>query len=211
MNSILPPFARLGRLLLPGLLFSAAAVFAADEACTTCGGKVAIAGDFTHRKEPPFPPVPGIEAYREDVNGPRFTVTVSNLPAGRYSIDIAAAETTATAAGERVFDVSAGDQVLAKDFDLFVAAGGARKAATIHGAVEKADDALRGPLQLVFAASKGHAKFNTVKIMDQAGAEIVAFAASDLADAFSRAAMVPPEVKAPAIWRDAAQPLRARR
>ena len=198
------------RLLFTGLLLAAAAVFAADEACTTCGGKVAITGDFTHRKEPPFPPIAGGEAYREDVNGPRFTVTVSNLPAGRYAIDIDAAETTATAAGERVFDVSAGDQLLARDFDLFVAAGGARKAATISGTVEKADDALRGPLQLTFAASKGRAKFNTVKIKDGAGAEIVSFAASDLADAFSRAAMVPPEVKEPAIWRDAAKPLRVR-
>src|SRR5438046_3137861 len=77
-------------------------------------------------------------------------------------------------------------------------------------AVDKADDALRGPLTLTFAASKGRAKFNTVKIKDQAGVEVVAFGASDLADAFSRAAMVPPEVKEPAIWRDATKPLRAR-
>src|SRR5471030_2012725 len=162
-NRSLSPAARL---LFTALFLASAAAFAADEACTTCGGKVAITGDFTHRKEPPGPPMPGMLAkvYREDVNGPRFTVTISNLPAGRYTIDISAAETTATTAGERVFDVTAGDQVLAKDFDLFAAAGGSRKTATIHGTVEKADDALRGPLQLTFAASKGRAKFNTVTI-----------------------------------------------
>ncbi|MDQ5980326.1 MAG: beta-glucosidase [Verrucomicrobiota bacterium] len=192
------------------LALLASVVFAADEACVTCGGKVTVTGDFTHRKEPPGPPVPGSEAYREDVNGPGFTVAIANLPAGRYTIEIAAAETQANAAGERVFDVSAGDQVLAKDFDLFVAAGGRRKAATITGTVEKSDDALRGPLRLVFAARKGHAKFNRVSIKDAGGAEVVGFAASDLADAFSRAAMVPPEVKEPAIWRDPEQPLRAR-
>lgn len=198
------------RPLLAGLLLSVSVAFAADEACTTCGGKVTVSGDFTHRKEPPSPPVAGNPANFEDVNGPRFTVTIANLPAGRYTIEINAAETTATAAGERVYDVMAGDQVLAKDYDLFVAAGGSRKAATITGTVEKSDDALRGPLQLAFAASKGHAKFNTVSIKNEAGAEVVAFAASDLADAYARAAMVPPEVKEPAIWRDSAQPLRER-
>ena len=119
----------LARLFLVGSILSVSALFAADEACTVCGGKVTVTGDFTHRKEPPGPPMPGPEAYREDVNGPRFTVAVANLPAGRYSIEIAAAETTANAAGERVFDVTVGDQVLAKDFDLFVAAGGRRKRA----------------------------------------------------------------------------------
>jgi beta-glucosidase len=208
-----PAIPSCARSLLPALaamFLAAAPAFAADEACTTCGGKVTITGEFTHRKEPPSPPVAGIVAYFEDINGPRFTVTVSNLPAGRYAIEIGAAETTVTAAGERVYDVTAGDQVLAKDFDLFVAAGGTRKAATIRGTIEKSDDALRGPLQLGFTASKGHAKFNTVSIKDQSGAEIVAFAASDLADAFSRAAMVPPEVTEPAIWRDATRPLRVR-
>ena len=214
MCSSVSPVARVGCLLLATLLLPVSAIFAADESCTTCGGRVAVSGDFSHRREPPFPPVqgagPNAEAYREDVNGPRFTVAISNLPAGRYTIEIGAAETTATAAGERIFTVTAGDEALASDFDLFAAAGGARKVALIRGTVEKADDALRGPLQLTFAAGKGRAKFSTVKIKDQAGAEIVAFAASDLADAFGAAALVPPAVKEPAIWRDPAKPLRAR-
>ncbi len=212
----LPPVPRSLRLLLAVAFLSHFAAFAADETCTSCGGKVAISGDFTHRKEPPFIPIAGagegaaMEAFHEDVNGARFTVTVSNLPAGKYAIEIGAAETTVTAAGERVFDVIAGEQVLAKNFDLFVAAGGARKIATIRGTIEKADDALRGPLQLTFVASKGRAKFNTITIKDSAGAEIVSFAANELADAFSAAAMIPPKVTEPVIWRDASKPLCAR-
>ncbi len=62
----------------------------------------------------------------------------------------------------------------------------------------------------MFVAKKGHAKFNHVSIRDAAGAEVAAFAASDLADAFSRAALVPPSVSEPPIWRDPAQPLPAR-
>jgi beta-glucosidase len=206
LHRLLPP--------LSALLLAIAPVFAADEACTTCGGRVTLTGDFTHRKDPPFPRIENAganaEAFTEDVNGPQFTVTVSNLPAGKYTIEIRAAELVATAAGARVFSVSVGDTVLARDFDLFAAAGGARKVATITGTVEKSDDALRGPLQLVFTATRGHAKFNTITIRDQAGAEVVAFAASDLADAFSRAAMVPPDIKEPPFWRDASRPLRDR-
>ncbi|HWA87085.1 MAG TPA: glycoside hydrolase family 3 C-terminal domain-containing protein [Opitutus sp.] len=201
-------------LLFAALIVSLVGTFAADEHCTTCGGKVAVSGDFTHRKEQPFPPIAGTEgradAYREDIDGPQFTVTISNLPAGRYAIAIGAAETQAHAAGERVFSVRAGDQVLAENFDLFTAAGGARKVARIHGTVEKSDDALRGPLQLVFSASKGRAKFNTITITDSTGSEVVDFAANELADAFGAAALVPPDVKEPAIWRDPSRPLRAR-
>ena len=116
--SVLAAAARGLRLSLAGL-FLAAAAFAADEACVTCGGQVTVTGDFTHRREPPGPPIPGPEAWREDVNGPHFTVAIANLPAGEYSIEIAAVETEAKEAGERVFDVSAGEVTLAKDFDHF--------------------------------------------------------------------------------------------
>src|SRR4051794_27907278 len=130
-----PPIAATARVLLV-LLASVSAAFAADEFCAKCGGRVAISGDFTHRKDPPFIAIEGAgtgaEAapFHEDVNGPRSPVPVPNPPAGKYAIEITAAETTATAAGERVFDVTAGDVVLAKDFDLFASAGGARKIAT---------------------------------------------------------------------------------
>jgi beta-glucosidase len=201
------------RAVVASLLLSGLTAFAADEICPTCGGKVTVSGDFTHHKDPPSLVVAGAtdpKPYREDIDGPHFTVTVSNLPAGRYSIEIGAAETTASAAGERVFDVTAGDQVLAKNFDLVATAGAPRTVATIRGTVEKSDDALRGPLVLTFHATKGRAKFNTLTIKDSAGAEVVALTAAELADAFSAAAMVPPVVKEQAIWRDPAHPLQAR-
>jgi len=207
-------FTRVSCLLLAGAIFSVSALFAADETCPTCGGKITVSGDFAHQKDIPYPPIEGAGTnfivYAEDVNGPQFTVAIANLPAGKYEIEIGAAELTATAAGERVFTVSAGDTVLAQDFDLFATAGGVRKVATVRGSIEKADDALRGPLQLAFSASKGRAKFNTVTIRDSAGAQVVSFAANELADAFGASAMVPPEVKEPAIWRDPSKPLRAR-
>ncbi len=209
-----PSAARRPFLPIIALALSVSAVFAADETCGSCGGKVTVSGDFTHSQDVPSLAIAGAgahaDAYREDVNGTAFTVTIANLPAGRYTIEIGAAETSATAAGQRVFSVSAGDEVLARDFDLFAAAGGARKVTTILGTTEKADDALRGPLRLTFAATQGRAKFNTITVRDGAGAAVVAFAANELADAFSARAMQPPAVAEPAIWRDPSQPLRAR-
>ena len=46
---------------------------------------------------------------------------------GRIPITIGEVETLAGGPGERLFDVSVGDQVLAKDFDIFVKAGGAER------------------------------------------------------------------------------------
>ena len=121
--------------------------------------------------------------FREDVNGTNFAVTIAALPAGKYTITIAAVETVASAAGERVFDVIVGEQVLANDFDVFATADGARKVGTITGPIER-DDALRGPLRILFVASRGMAKFNTIEIKNAEGAAVVSFNASDLADAF---------------------------
>ena len=214
---ILPTFFSLTKpviLLLAGLQLSLSATFAADEICSSCSHQVSVNGSFTHRKENPSVVIEGAgldaAAYREDVNGTNFSITISGLPAGKYTVAIGAAETVAGAAGERVFDVSVGEQMLAKDFDLFATAGGARKVATITGTLEKEDDALRGPVKIAFLAGKGTAKFNTVEVKNAEGAAVVSFSASELADAFSAAAVRVPDVKEPAIWRDPAHPLKAR-
>jgi beta-glucosidase len=200
--------------LLAGLLFSASAVFAADEICTSCGPQVTVSGDFAHHKDNASVAIDGAgahaAAFREDVNGKSFTVTISHLPAGTYTITVGAAETQAGAAGERIFDVTSGDKALAKDFDVFAAAGGPRKVATLTGAVAHEDDSLKGPLTIVFAASKGNAKFNTVEVKDAGGASVASFSASELADAFSAAATRVPVISDPPIWRDPSQPLPAR-
>jgi len=205
------PFATL---LLAGLLLAASATFAADEICATCGLTVNVAGSFSHRKENASLVIEGAGSnaagYREDINGTNFTVTISQLPAGKYTVTIGAAETQAGAAGERVFGVTAGDVSLAGDFDIFAAAGGARKVAEVSGTVEHVDDSLRGPLKISFMAGKGAAKFNTIEIKNAGGASVVAFSASELADAFSAAAVRVPDIQEPPVWHDSSRPLKAR-
>lgn len=200
--------------LLAGLMLSVSAAFAEDEICASCTQQVSVTGSFAHHKENPSVVIEGTgnnaAAYREDVNGTNFTVTIAHLPAGKYPVTISAAETSAGAAGGRIFDVTSGDVSLAKDFDIFAAAGGARRVATIAGVVQHEDDSLRGPLKISFAASKGTAKFNTIEIKNGDGASVVSFSASELADAFSAAAVRVPDVKEPLMWRDALRPLKAR-
>lgn len=201
-------------LLLAGLALQKTAALADEEICAACGPDVRLSGSFAHRKDNASVAIEGAgsnaAAYREDVNGTNFTVTITALPAGKYTLTIGAAETSARAAGERVFDVTSGDKVLAKDFDIFAKAGAVRKVATISGTVDHADDALRGPLKISFTSSKGTAKFNTIEVKGEDGSSIVAFSASELADAFSAAAQRVPEVAQAPIWRDASKPLDTR-
>ena len=76
--------------------------FAADEVCASCSYQVTVSGSFTHHKDRPNVAIEGAgdnaAAFREDVSGTNFTVTVSHLPAGRYAVTISAAETVAEAA-----------------------------------------------------------------------------------------------------------------
>jgi beta-glucosidase len=203
--------------LLMGMTLSAQVAFAEEEVCGTCGPQVSLSGTFAHRKDNPRVSIEGAgndaAAYREEVDGADFTLSIAALPAGKYSITIGEAEMVATAEGQRSFSVMSGDSVLANDFDIFKAAGGARQVTTITGTVEHKDDSLKGPLKITFTSSMGSqsgAKFNTIDIKNEKGEAVVSFSASDLADAFTAAAQRVPEVKEPPIWRDSSRPLGAR-
>jgi beta-glucosidase len=188
--------------------------FAADEICASCGQQVSVSGDFAHRKERASVTVEGAgdnaAAFREEINGKNFTVTISHLPAAKYTVAIGEVETSAGAAGERVFDVTSGDTALARNFDIVATAGGARKICYINGTVEHDDDSIGGPLKISFSARKGMAKFNTFEVKNASGASAVAFSASELADSFSAAATRIPEINEAPIWRDPSQSLQAR-
>lgn len=168
-----------------------------------CDPEVVVSGDYTHRVESDSAPQ-GVktQAFREDINGKSFHVTVPRLPAGTYTIKVSLIETVAKSAGERVFDIAVGDKMLAKGFDIFAVAGGANKMTTVSGTVEHSDDALRGPLKITFTATKGEAKFNAIEIRNAEGAVVASFNAAELADPFSAAAAKIPVVSEPAIWRD---------
>jgi beta-glucosidase len=199
---------------LTGLWVCAPAAFAADEICAACGQQVSVSGDFAHRKDDASVAIQdatnNAAAFHEEINGTNFAVTISHLPAGKYTLVIGEVETLADSPGERLFDVTSGDVTLATNFDIIATAGSARKVCYITGTVEHEDDSIKGPLKFSFLAGKGAAKFNTFEVKDASGRSVIAFNASELAEPFSAAAVQIPDIKEPPIWRDPSQPLPAR-
>ncbi len=199
---------------LASLGLRAPAAWAAEEGCPSCKYQVSIKGDFTHRKDNAAVALEGAgndaAAFREEITGKAFTVSIAHLPAGKYTVTIGEAETLVKEPNERVFDVTFESATVVANFDIVAAAGGTRKVCTLTQVVEHQDDSLRGPLTVSFEARKNAAKFNTFEVKNAAGESVVAFTASELADAFSAAATRVPEVTEPPIWRDPSQPLRTR-
>ena len=194
--------------------FTGSVAFAQQQTCASCGYPVNVSGDFTHLKADSSTEIESAgdnaKAFRDEINGKNFTVSISHLPEGIYTIIIGEVETLLNAPGERVFDVISGNITLAKDFDIIAKAGGARKVCYITGTVEHGDESINGPLKVIFAAVKNTAKFNTFELKTAAGASIFAFNASELADSFSNSEVSIPDQNTPPIWRDSNQPLKKR-
>jgi beta-glucosidase len=213
-RSIFVSLAVLSLLTIASQSFSVSVTFAAEEVCDSCSHQVSLNGDFSHRKDDASVVIQGAtdnaEAFREEITGTNFTISISHLPAGRYTIIIGEVETLLSGPGERLFDVTSGDVMLATDFDIVATAGGARKVCYITSSVDHDDDSLRGPLKVSFMAVKNTAKFNTFEVKTASGASVLAFNASELAEPFSAAAVRIPEINEPPIWRDPAQLLRKR-
>ncbi|MFC1490785.1 glycoside hydrolase family 3 C-terminal domain-containing protein [Candidatus Latescibacterota bacterium] len=188
--------------------------FAAEELCQSCRRRVSVEGDLTHRKDDASRPIQGAggneAAYREEINGTNFTVSIPNLPESTYNIIIGFVESTYGQPGERLFNVTSGDVTLAENFDIFATAGGTGKVCELRGVVEHLDDSLRGPLQLTFTAVNGSAKFNTIEITDISGTPMVEVSAFELANPFAEEAARIPEISDPPIWRDPTKPMRDR-
>ena len=89
-----------------------------EEVCAVCDRQVVVSGQFNHERGPEGLMIAGAprrseEAFREEIYGTNFTLSVPNLPAGQYTVLIGLAEMVFTNAGERVFDITCGSQTLA--------------------------------------------------------------------------------------------------
>jgi len=197
------------------LWLSDSVVFAVEETCGSCTYKVIVAGEFTHCKVDSSVAIQSTagnaaDAFREDINGKNFSVSVANLPAGRYTVLIGAVEIKFTQEQERLFAVTCGEEILTANFDIVATAGGPGKVCYLTGEVDHVDDALRGPLKVTFTAIQNTAKFNTFEVRNADGATMVTFNAAEIAEPFSGDATAIPEIKEPPIWRDPAKPLKKR-
>jgi beta-glucosidase len=188
---------------------------AEDESCVACDVPVEISGQFSHIKIGDDQAIQGAtgddqKAFREEISGRNFAISVPHLPAAKYTVVIGEVETYFNETNQRVFDITSGDTTIVSNLDIFAAAGGAKNVLYLTNEIEHLDDSLHGPLTITFTAQKNKAKFNTFEIRDAAGATLVATKAADLADPFAAAASKLPVVNGPEIWRDSSQPMDAR-
>jgi beta-glucosidase len=195
--------------------FSTSAVFGDDEVCVACDKKVLISGEFSHRRAWGVTTIEGAtwrgeEAFREEIYGTNFTLSVSGLPAGIYGVVIGLVEVDFTNAGQRVFDITCGDQVLASNLDIFAIAGSAGKVLLLTNQVDHADDALHGPLTFAFMGRTGPAKLNSFELKDDSGQSLIYLRVADMINVEDTAALKQPVVEGPEIWKDPSQPMDAR-
>jgi beta-glucosidase len=194
---------------------STAVAFADEETCVACDRKVLVSGQFEHGRGHESlaitgAPKRGEEAFREEIYGANFTLSVPDLPAGKYTVVIGLAEVDYTNAGKRAFDITCGNQTLARNLDVFTAAGGAGRVLLLTNRIDFTGDAAHGPFILAFTGRTNTAKLNTFELKDASGQSIISMRAADLINAEDAAALQPPVVAGPEIWKDAAQPTAAR-
>jgi beta-glucosidase len=194
------------------LCFSSLA-FADDEVCGACDKKVMVTGQYDHGTSDTFliANAPGNEAaFRDEIHGQSFLLTVPDLIAGKYTIEIGLVELQCDHVGQRVFDIMCGDQVIATNLDIFAAAGGKDKVIRVRAEIDHPGDAAHGSLSIRFIGRHGDAKLNTFEIWDAAGASLVSMKVADLITGDDPAALVPPIVEGPVLWKDATQPTEVR-
>ena len=202
-------------LVIFAVCLSNLAAFADEETCVACDRKVLVGGQFNHGRGHESlaivgAPKRGEEAFREEIYGTNFTLSVPNLPAGKYTVLIGLAEVDCTNAGQRAFDITCGNQTLAHNLDVFTTAGGAGRVLLLTNRIDFAGDAVQGPLTLTFTGRTNAAKLNTFELKDASGRSIIALRAADLIDAGDATALQAPVVTGPEIWKDATQPAAAR-
>jgi len=187
--------------------------FADDEVCGACDKKVLVTGQYDHGTSDTFliANAPGNEAaFRDEIHGQNFSLAVPDLVAGKYTIEIGLVELQRDHAGQRVFDILCGDQLIATNLDIFAAAGGKDKVIRIRAEINHPGDAAHGPLSIQFIGRRGDAKLNTFEIWNAAGASLVSMKVADLISGDDAAALVPPVVADPVLWKDATQPTEVR-
>jgi beta-glucosidase len=202
-------------LVVFAVLFSPLIAGADEETCVACDRKVLVSGEFNHGRGHESLAIIGApkrseEAFREEIYGPNFTLSVPNVAAGKYTVRIGLAEVVFTNAGQRAFDITCGKQVLAHHFDIFTAAGGAGRVLLLTNRIDFPGDAVDGPLTFTFTGRTNLAKLNTFELKDATGKSVVSFWSVDLINAEDTNALQAPVVAGPEIWKDTSQPVAAR-
>jgi beta-glucosidase len=196
-------------LVLSLLLLAGMRLHADEEGSGGCGKLFVVQGEVKHLS-PRSPAVKGAthpEMYTQEIYGKEFSAYVEGLPEGKYTVEVYLAETYHTAAGNRIFSISSGNDVLAKDLDLFSLAGPSTEY-VVRGTVYHQADSINGPLTLTFQSTVDMAKFNAIIIRD-AGNNVVACVKAVELKKKSRDYPIP-QISDPVVYTDPDQPVEKR-
>lgn len=199
------------------LLLSVTSSIRADEIAGDPGSKVIVSGEFSHSKVRQVTIVgakPGTAAaFQQEIFGHNFTLSVSNLEAGNFTVVIGLVENFFDHAGGRIFDITAGRQVIAHDLDILAETGASGKVYYLTNVIKFTPDSPTQPFTLNFAATENEAKLNTFELRDSSGNDLVSVSAADLtpivADVDPETTKIP-EVNGPEIWKNFSKPVKDR-
>ncbi|MDD2764208.1 MAG: glycoside hydrolase family 3 C-terminal domain-containing protein [Opitutaceae bacterium] len=185
----------------------------ANADCPTCPKVMLLTGDLEYRRLPE-----GIEkaawdqcpAYAETAFGRSFVAMVPGLGIGRYTVEIDLAEIVCRAEDQRLMDVWCGSVYLARNLDVFKAAGGFAKAYRLRGSVERDENPPGYPLTITFRGQRDAAMFCAIRIRNAAGAVIASLTADELHASEPLGAERIPDIKPAPIYADPSQPMEPR-
>ena len=134
-------FTLFSALLATGLLSPAPNAFCADETCAACDRQIHVSGPFGHSTSDGAPILGARgradEAFREEIYGTQFAISIPNLDPGKYTVTLGEVETHFEAAAQRRFERPMRQPVPGDKLRHFsTAAGGANKVCFLSAEVE---------------------------------------------------------------------------
>ncbi len=148
------------------------------------------------------------EYYHKEVYGKEFSAIIPGLPEGDYEITVYIAETYFNVPNARVFSILSGSTMIAENLDIYSSAGSFREH-VLKKVIHHHEDALGGPLEIEFRASKNSAKFNAIIIKGTEGNTVASLHASDVLGSDEWAEHIP-EVSGPRLYLDTSLPFETR-
>lgn len=179
--------------------------------CSSCKA-VVITGDELkqRRSNHPGEGTSNPELFQDQVYGKNFTVKIPGLEEGTYTVDFEFTEVDAKEVGKRVFSISQGDKIVAKDLDLFKESGGTAKVIKVSTVVKHPGDMVSGPVTFTFEAKKNNAKVNVIRIQKAGDINARCVSGRDFVETVDPVASKIPQVSGPLIYTNPDQPMAAR-
>lgn len=147
---------------------------------STCGKPIKLQGDIHHYgHSTAVTNATDANMYTEEIYGNELTVSVQDLAAGDYTIEIYIAEQYHTSAGARKFNIYYGSTLIKENLDLYSEVGKNVEYKFFYP-ISYSPDESDNKLSIRFETVKDNAKFNAIRILDSNQDAVACVSASEL-------------------------------